>query len=104
MLLILRASKIHDNDFKLIVIDFKVPLDINRLRNDGSLPKTVSLQDWLVHIGLPMFIDDLLDAGIDSIFDVSDMSIEELKQVSVCDEKHMALLIKEAKNQIQVLN
>ncbi|XP_012555536.2 uncharacterized protein LOC101240673 isoform X2 [Hydra vulgaris] len=75
-----------------------IPLDIKNLRNDANISKKMSLQEWLVHIGLPMFTSDLADAGIESISEVSEMSIEDLKQVSVCDEKHMLLLIKEAKN------
>lgn len=59
---------------------------------------SISLDDWLFQIGLPMFIDDLRIAEIKTIDQVSSLSLKDFISIGVYDEKHVSLLLHKVKH------
>ena len=59
---------------------------------------SISLDDWLFQIGLPMFIDDLKIAEINSIEQISSLCSKDFLCIGVYDEKHVNLLLDKVKH------
>lgn len=58
----------------------------------------ISLDEWLVHVGLPMFSEDLKDVEINTIEELSKLSKDSFKNIGVFDEKHVTLLLRKARD------
>ena len=66
-------------------------------RKPTSPCRSVSVSDWLVSIGLPMYATPLASAGCDSLASVRALTEERLRQAGVCQEGHVHWLLHEAR-------
>ncbi|XP_029105802.1 SAM and SH3 domain-containing protein 1a isoform X2 [Scleropages formosus] len=68
------------------------------LSRKSSLPGgVVPVADWLVSVGLPMYVGPLSAAGLDSVASVSALTEQSLQEVGVWDESHAHWLLEEAR-------
>ncbi|KPP75296.1 SAM and SH3 domain-containing protein 1-like [Scleropages formosus] len=68
------------------------------LSRKSSLPGgVVPVADWLVSVGLPMYVGPLSAAGLDSVASVSALTEQSLQEVGVRDESHAHWLLEEAR-------
>ncbi|XP_043924843.1 SAM and SH3 domain-containing protein 1 isoform X4 [Protopterus annectens] len=56
-----------------------------------------SVSDWLISVGLPMYVDILTAAGVDSLDKVPSLSEDCLQEAGIKDQKHIYWLVGAAK-------
>ncbi|XP_031437861.1 SAM and SH3 domain-containing protein 1a isoform X3 [Clupea harengus] len=66
-------------------------------RKPASPYRSVSVSDWLVSIGLPMYATPLASAGCDSLVGVRALTEERLRQAGVRQDGHLHWLLHEAR-------
>ncbi|XP_063079096.1 SAM and SH3 domain-containing protein 1a isoform X2 [Engraulis encrasicolus] len=66
-------------------------------RKPTSPCRSVSVSDWLVSIGLPMYSAPLASAGCDSLASVCALTEDQLRQAGVGQEGHVQWLLQEAR-------
>ncbi|XP_028412536.1 uncharacterized protein LOC114535420 [Dendronephthya gigantea] len=75
------------------------PCDLSKLRfAPDVVGKLSSLVDWLTSLGLPMYIDNLLDEGYDDMHTIPYLSQEHLQYAKITKPEHINRLIRSIEN------
>ena len=64
------------------------------------LSKNHTFSDWLVHVGLPMFVTDLRDVNVTDIRQLSQLSEETFKHIGIFERQHVQKLLKVAREYV----
>lgn len=75
------------------------PCDLSNLRfAPDVVGKLTSVVDWLTSLGLPMYIDDLMEKGYDDMDVVPYLSQEHLNHANITKPEHINRLIRSLEN------
>ena len=80
-------------------LQFQTPCDISSLRfAPDVVGKLSSLVDWLTSLGLPMYIDNLIEEGFDDMDTIAYLSQEHLNYVGITKPEHVNRLVRSLEN------
>ena len=78
---------------------FQTPCDLSSLRfTPDVVGKVSSLVDWLTSLGLPMYIDNLIEEGYDDMDIIPYLSQEHLNYANITKPEHINRLIRSLEN------
>ena len=87
------------NVIKHLSVLFQTPCDLSNLRfTPDVVGKLTSLVDWLTSLGLPMYIDNLIEEGYDDMDIIPYLSQEHLNYASITKPDHINRLIRSLEN------